>query len=218
MPYYKRRRTYRRKRPAYRRSQYRRKTRVPRAVGAGRMTSQVFVKRTHVETSTVLGELTNAAQWNLAQLSDESKFVNLYDQYRILKVAVTWVSRGNVRDAIPSVNVLGLPIMYHYIDLDDSTIPASVTEMMENTRTKMFFFSADKRARTVTVKPRISQVAGSAGAGTILGRKNAWLDTSDTGTLYRGIKYWIQLPQSATAINNTFDVYTTYWIQCRHAK
>lgn len=220
MPYT--RRSYRRKRPFRSRRRRRPVARVPRPVGKTAMTNHFFKRKTINTLSTVSGVHASAHKFALSDLGTYTDLSGLFDQYRISMVVMKVIQRSTSLSMIESNanNVLGMPILFWYIDLDDNTTPTEAG-MRKNNRTHTQMFDVGKRVATIKVRPRFANniLDNASGTAQTLGKRSQWIDCAHAQVPHYGVKLYIDLPQSTgTAVEQTFDLVTTYYMQFRHAR
>lgn len=122
----------------------------------------------------------------LNQLPNASDFTNLFDRYRINKIDLTFTwTLGDVR---ATGGVLH-PIIYVYMDDDDSAIPIAKTEVFERQAMQRFSFNETRSTLTTSIVPRWIQSRG--GVSTNLAPRGSWIDMATPAVQHYGIKGWV---------------------------
>jgi len=119
----------------------------------------------------------------LSSLPNSSEFTNLFDQYRIDYVEVTFRPQYNM-STISSQSSQVNPVLYTVIDYDDATNVAAVTDLQQYSNCKECRFDETCVRR---FQPRIAQAVYS-GAFTSFGNTRGWVDCASAGVQWYGIK------------------------------
>lgn len=227
MPY--RRRTFRRRRLRRGHANVRRVPRdftrflrrpVPGLQNVALRTHSFKVTQVRAPSQTTLGVLLQALNFRLSYLTNVAEYSALFDQYRINCVVVKIVWRSSTASVIESSvnNSVGMPIMYHCLDFDDSTTPVSVAELRERGNCRMTYFSPLKRTQTIKLYPRNLNTIFRTGVSNAyaLGRRKAWLDMTNTDVDHYGVKLAVEMPQAGgTIVEGYFDIINTVYFQCK---
>lgn len=143
-------------------------------------------------------------------------FTNLYDQYRINKIMMKF---RLVNDpANPGLNSAGIvPRLFWCLDYDDATTPASLNELRERAKTKMAVLSP---YRPVTIKwtPSVLVTGYESGVSSMYMPKfKQWVDCSDFGTQFFGIKFAIdQFAENITPF--AVEIEVKYYFSCKNVR
>lgn len=229
MPYYRRRRAFRRTRRTrrYARRVYMRpstlnRTRLP----AGKIFRHKFsVTRTDLSTVNIpaaqAGTISafGALNFMLSNIAGYQDFTAHYDQFRINGVAIQFVPRFNTSslDGISSTVTVGVPMVYACVDLDDSTVPTTSEEILERTSVRKMYMNRPKK---MFLRPRLQWETGTTtnSVRVIMPRRSRlWVDCNEASVaVYNGIKYVIDLPftNNGTAFNADigFNLLFTYYV------
>lgn len=181
-----------------------------------------FKRSLYGEVITTAGQYKAGVTWNLTQIPGYSEWTALFDQYRLTGVAIQFTYRATNTSVLESINNghVGLPILWHVVDTDDNSAPASIAELGQVGKCKRFIFDSGKRTKTIFIRPRyLNRIngTGSTVANTV-GDRKAWIDLLDNDVPHYGLKYILDLPQALVAYNVTFDVITTYYVQFKNAR
>lgn len=170
-------------------------------------------KRTAILTPIGLSDsaVKDCLQFKLSDLDDYSDFTNLFDQYRINAVKISFVPNFSNSALEYAANSAGLHSIHTVIDHNDNTDPNDVLELMQydNYRRKRI-------DRVMTRYFKVNTLADTKPSG-LSAEWKKWISTSSTDVAYYGLKYWIDALESST-VTAVFDVFVTYYIQCRSVK
>lgn len=221
------RRQYRKKRPTYRRKRPYRKAKITRSLLPRNMVHS-FTRTVMPDTernSLVNTTASPADGWvdyvgiNVAidTLPNYTEFKSLFDQYRILGVKLTYIPNSNVATGLPQgtgAAPRGIPTISWVIDLDDSTPPTSVNNLLEHQRCHTRYFN---KPISIFFKPRAhNTIAGSSSA---LLPRSQWIDFTYDTVPYYGAKIAIHVPDEDPNVNSpwfTYKVLMKVYFQCRH--
>lgn len=160
------------------------------------------------------GVYTDAYEFTLSQIPNYTELSALYDQYKIMKIHVTFRPRYNVNSASVAATGIALPYLHWVVDHDDATTPSTtVNTFLENSRVKSVVLD---RPRTVTLEPHILTEIYKTSVTTGYGNKpcrKQWIDMSDTSLQMFGLKFFIECP-NMTLNDHICDVYYKYEVQC----
>lgn len=220
---YKRRR-YTRRRKTYRKRYPRRYRRYSRRTRRTR-TSYLSCKR---QSNTVAftsisgaGDIRAASAFQLNQVLSFGEYTNLFDQYKINCVVVTFqpdyrlitTTTGSTATQIPVL----MPEFHWVIDENDNATPLSIPEMQEYDRYKHRPFN---RPIKIKLYPKFSlEVYKQSGNG-YASKRGLWLDTISSDTPHYGLKWAIGNFQSGASPPQTvsFKVYVKFYISFRAIK
>lgn len=155
-----------------------------------------------VSTSSVTGA-SGGYSFALSQLPASSDFTNLFDQYRIAQITVTFA---------PNYIQAEVPV-YTILDYDDSLTPPSLLSVFEKETCRI---SKSNQITERTFVPRVLRevyaTAVTSGYETAL---TPWIDSVNDTVPHYGFKYFIaQLP--ASGLTNTYEVNVEYVVQGRN--
>lgn len=162
-----------------------------------------------ITSSTGVG---TAFQFKLGDLTNYSEFVNLFDQYRIKAVKFTIVPTFNGNDI---TNQLTMSSFHSAIDHNDVNPPTAVTDLMQYDTYKRSRMSRGHKRYFAT---SIAAPANASGNSYITSW-NRWINTSTVGTgdevNYLGLKMWLDGITQTTELEANFEIYVTYYFQCK---
>lgn len=197
--------TVRRKRYANRR--YRRSFPITRklsdhTVYRFKRTIQLAAGITNSNSADTFGVIT----FQLSNLSNNTEFTNLFDQYQITGVLLRFVP--SVQNLInPSLGDVGSFIFVP--DYNDAVIPTAMSELYERQSSKIKYGA--NRAFTLFIRPKVAiSIAGGFGPS----MKNQWIDSTNPTVDYYGLKWGFRQAPTTTHI----DVFATYYLKMRNVK
>lgn len=200
------------KKKVYKVRRYRRPTYIPRQKFKS---SQVYYFKRFCKYSDInvpnISPALGALIFRLDLLPNYTEFTNLYDQYKILGVAVTFlpkqtqsVSIGNVNNADASARI------FTAIDYNDVNPPATVDELREYQNAK--YTSALRRHTRYIRAPKVQDQGSTYIPG------NPWIDTTSPGKYYFGLKYGIEPINSSTTTSMNVGLELTYYLAFKQVK
>jgi len=137
---------------------------------------------------------TGSISFALNQLSNFSEFTNLFDQYRIVQVTVTFVPTSQVSTSSPLVT---------FIDRDDASTLTAVTQCYEFPSCQISE-SGCLVERTFTPRPATAAYSGVFTSFTSASAK-IWIDAASAGVLYYGLK-WYNTAQTGNNTSINWDI------------
>lgn len=164
------------------------------------------VDKGSIIASTTIAQ-TTVYTFSLGDVSDNTSYANVFDQFRIHQVQLIIVP-----DTIGSNTTNVLPLS-SVIDYDDASPLTSLSALYEydNVLTTQV---GQMHIRTFSPATAIPVYTGSAFSGYTQGPKSLWLDTASTSGVYYGVKiYWLASPASAQ-----YSVTARYLLQFRKTR
>lgn len=171
----------------------------------------------------------NSQVFEIDNLPDYGDFTNLFDQYRINMIKYQWIPNRNVNVfatsdlSTPLVTQYDqpIPIIYSFIDYDDSAVPASIDEFTErqNLRTARFN-RPHKRVWKPTVLVPTYRTGVNFGYSP---KRKQWIDCANPDVPHYGLKWAFYNPSETDATHNrgialSFRVMATYYLQFRNVR
>lgn len=151
-----------------------------------------------------------AITFRLNNINGVTAFTQMYDQYRINGAKVVFTpqfsdsplfSTGTSGGAAVATSTAALPQLTIARDWDDTVVPASEFELLERQDVQTSRLN-DPRSYYMKTKVRmLGSLDGTTTTNTIVGTGNEWVDCSNSGTVYPGIKFYLRnllLPAAAT--------------------
>lgn len=155
----------------------------------------------------------NALQFSLASLPQLTDLTNLYDQYSIERVTVTF---RVPRVAAPAATGEVYPVLTWALDTNDGVAPASKDDILAYSSCRIHQFG-EGTARVVrwSLTPKLNQ---SNPGGTFQSAAKLWVNTADTTVVYHGLKWQLDFFNSTTFNNTVVFVDVKYDLALRVAK
>lgn len=132
--------------------------------------------------------------FSLDLLPNYTEFENLYDQFKITGVRMTFTYSNNVSNlssntgsTVAGANV-ALPFLYWCYDIDDNSLPSNLNEMRQYESCKSRRLD---RPVKVWVKPRYLTMAYASAISTAytVGDPKRWIDIANHETPHYGVKF-----------------------------
>jgi len=212
--------SYRRRLTRRRRPTMRRRMRRPRLYKAIRPQNQIHqFKRTFLKGTWTLNNLTDtfvAYTFKLSDLPNYTEFTNLFDRFRIVKVAVHLIPQWTNNDLNPVTSMEKVnPAIYSVVDTTEDAAPTALTEMYEYSNLKI---TRGGRIHTRYFSPAVLTNAFEGVAATAyIPKWKQWITTDDYATPHYAIK--LAGDKTQTSSNNfTVRVMMSYYIQCKNVK
>jgi len=215
MPFIRRYRPRRGRRPLRRRS-VRRWNRRPRQLLARKRPIHTF-KRKIDSTLTLDNESDTSTSYifKLSDLPNSTDFTNLFDSYKINGIRWEMKPRFNSCD----VATPGLVPIYTVIDRNDNEYLTSIHDALEYETCKVHKMTQNIKRY---FKPAIMSTALSTGSETTLGLQlwNRWISTNTVEGGPNISHLGLKLYANTTGLSNpiVYDVITTYYFQCKAVK
>lgn len=168
-------------------------------------------KRTLFETSVFsigAAAVYGVRTFNLNQLPSASEFTVLFDQYRIDKIKVVFMPRGDSAEAGTNNNNTKL---FTVLDYDDDTAVASIDALCQYENVKC---SSVLKDHTRVLVPKFANAVYQSAVATAYGPSTGWLDCNNSTVPHYGIKYGV----SAVAGANIVDIKTTYYLSFKNTR
>lgn len=199
-----------RKRTTRRRRVWRRKSRVNRSLSGNKITSITRSFKAGEVNVVSTGDTKGALTFALSNLPDSSDFTNLFDQYRIMAVAVQFVPTFTGSDMNPSSSTPYLQPLYTCIDYDDNTSPVDENYMLCKDTMKMTRgHHTHRRYFTPAISSETYKTAVTTGYSTL---RKQWLDCTDSTIPHFGLKYFIEA-NNITATTLRYKIYAKLYMQ-----
>lgn len=149
--------------------------------------------------------------FSLSQVDDYTEFGNLFDQYRLTRVELTfsWVPFSGTTAATQ------YPTMYITADFDGSSTPATITEVQSRGSTKQFNFDTVNRTKMVTIdRPCTLSLASTGTAGMV--RRSPWIDVAVATEPHYGIVAWFK--NYTTTVSGALSVSRVFHLCMRETR
>lgn len=235
MPYrksYKKRRTYKKRTP------YRRKRFSGKAWLAKPRSNNEHIYKVKTYNDTVITQLLTVnpgAQqthflgrtiiFRLDDVTNHTKFTQLYDQYKIAAIKLTFypsfMENYTLRMATGEIHV-GVAQLSTVIDMDDFTIPTAIEQVINR---NLSHTTPLNRKVTRYLKPKVTRSVTdlASNAITIVPKNRDWIDCADPQADHAGLKLGVQIPTlgNVTAVENfgyRLPFQITWYLKFRHCR
>lgn len=153
----------------------------------------------------------NAYSFSLNQVGGNlGAFGNLYDQYKINKVVMTFVPKFTDSDIGQAPTGGQLSMIASCIDYDDAVIPVSVGDILERNNAKLH----RTRVFSRVLKPCVNFNVSTGGTAGVSSKQSPWLDVTNTNVPHFGVKIGI----TGTAVIQSYDIICKYYLSFRQVR
>lgn len=133
---------------------------------------------------------TGTSVFQMNQLNSFAEIVNLFDNFRITKIAYRWVILRNPDQVTTTANKGIYPRVNWTHDFNDSATISRDTIYQRANMKEAWFSDTMQKTRWYTLKPSVLVTMYESGVANAYTPKwKQWLDTSDNATPHYGIKY-----------------------------
>lgn len=202
---------FRKRKPAKKRVARKRKQRANANNGLVRVKKTQILNRISVNGNvTAYGSDT----FEMSDLVQSGSYQTLYEEYRIDKIVYSFKALNNMAVAGASVGYATLGMIHSIIDTNDSTPPASIQSLMNDSTYKG---SVSNRNHTRIIRPKwLNEVGGGVQGQS----KTGWLNTDQPTISHYGIKYALEggLVPTAGQISYFVEPIVTYYMSFRNPK
>lgn len=161
-----------------------------------------------------------AWRFSLNQVAKYQEITDLFDNYRLKKVRLTFTYSANASISPASYGGgQSVPIMHHTYDPDDDATPTNRSDVLQNSYTKTTRLD---RVFSIDIIPRAQSVINKgteagAVAGGLLAR-NTWIDCDSPDVKHYGEKCWLETFPFVAGDDSQFSlvVTPTYYIEARN--
>lgn len=214
MPYYRKRKTSKkiyRKRYGNRYMRYKLR-RWKRKVSTNLYRFARWTDDTNIQVDNT-ADYANGFVFKLSDLPSYTEFTALYDQYRIkaVRFQIMWQQQS----FNPQTTAPYLGTVLTAIDLDDSTAPASASEMYQY---KYLKIGKSVGMTKRYLKPRTLNAIYNNGVTTAysLQPRSAWLDCANADIQHFGLKVFIQKPSGSYVMSGVVKI--KYYVEFRNPR
>jgi len=152
------------------------------------------------------GDTLYAYNFQLSSLPNSSEYTNLYDQYRVLEIVLSFMPYNSMGTGANSPGLVG-----HWIDYDDSNLPANLQEGQQYD-TYQRNPCTDEFVRVIKPKSAVASYSGAfTSYDSVYGK---WHDTNSPNIQHYGLKLCIHGATYSTA-TNIYEVEATVTLQCK---
>ncbi len=174
-------------------------------------------------STTLLSYSSGAYSFRVSDVYNVSEFGNLFDQYRIaaVRLTFTYISSAETVLVTTAASMQQCTLLL-YEDYDDSTAPAATNTgwqtITESGRQVRKVFPNKENSLSYVIRPRYLAVAVDNSAGTT-GRQTTdeWLDgATSPDVVWRGLKWAIQANPAPVTVGHYFRVTAKYYLCFRN--
>ncbi|AXQ65501.1 MAG: capsid protein [Circular genetic element sp.] len=155
--------------------------------------------------------LLGASFATLKMCPEATKYIQLFDQYRITHVKWTFTNLSSPSNTLTP----HMPVMYWTPDFDDATQPTTKRQIVDSAMCKRVVMPPGKNVY-MNVKPLFTNTVyeNPPQTGFGIGDRKQWLNTSTDTVRYYGVKYCI-----ANCITDDYQIgkEQTIWVEFRGA-
>lgn len=170
------------------------------------------------QTITAGSTLYFAFSFRLSDLPDYTNgFSNLYDQYRINAVKVTFTPQYNVYNSNTAAQVC-IPYIVTALDFDNAGTPTSLEQVDSYTTSRRSVFT---RPHSRFLRPKILyQIYNAPGVSTpaYCNASSPWVDVAAPQVSHFGILGFITAANLSNLVTQTVNVHATYYVAFRNSR
>lgn len=178
-------------------------------------THEYPIRRTYqAVVATSATDIGRAANFiSLSAVPDVADFTTLFDQFTIDRIEVHFVCN---RAAQSAGNSAILPTLLYAQDLNDSTAPTVIGDVLAYDTMQLFQFSESNRHVRFELRPKVQQAVTT---GTAITAGPAWCSTSSASTTpWYGFKFWLVDYNSTSTTGSVVTLYLTYHMRFKAPK
>lgn len=157
-------------------------------------------------------------KFTLADLSQQSTFTDLFDQYRITKIECSLMPRA-VTTHLSGTAIGTTPTyMYYAVDYDDGNAPTTVGELQQygNCRT---ICMTPGTVKHISFKPHVAMAAFSGAFTSYANMTNQWLDCASPSVQHYGLKVIFPPGGAGVGVGSVaFDMVFKYYLSFRNVR
>lgn len=168
----------------------------------------------YLTSITGLSYIADSQNVQLSSLPNVSDFTNLFDQYCIDKVEVTYIPRYDNSD-ISNLSYQ-LPRIYGVVDHDDAATPTNIDQLMQYANLKSAQFN--KPFKVAYVPSVAVQSYGTVLASGFMPKTHQWVDINNSSVAHYGHKVWIDLHSSIWGTGFKVDLLVKYYFKCKNLR
>jgi len=153
----------------------------------------------------------NAYSFSLNQVGGNlGAFGNLYDQYKINKVVMTFVPKFNSSDVGQAPTGGQMSMIASCIDYDDAVAPLSVGDILEHNNAKLH----RTKVFTRVVRPCVNFNVSTGATAGVSTKQSPWLDVVNTNVPHFGVKIGI----TGTSVTQSYDIICKYYLSFKQVR
>lgn len=151
-----------------------------------------------------------ALVFRLSNVPGNSEFINLYDQYKICGVKITFYPSQTGADTTQRTASAANPAarLLTAVDYNDSTVPLSLDDLRQYESCKVSSI-CEKHVRYIS-KPKFVNNSGQT--------VNDWISVSSATTIHYGLKYGAEPSGTDVSATTTFNIEVLYYLCFKNIK
>lgn len=153
-------------------------------------------------------------KFQLSDLDNSSEFTSLYDLYKIKCVVLKFIPMFNSNDMNAQSSAYAVPPIHSVIDYTDTTPLATVADALQYSTHRM---TRGLAIHTRKVYPKQVTYSLDDSVSTLASVKTGWIRAESPGIDHLGVKLFIP-NTGATATTSVYQVFATYYLQCKNIK
>jgi hypothetical protein len=158
---------------------------------------------------------------SLNDLTNQAEYQALYDSYRINKVEYHWVPYGDCQpnaDKLTTAQAMSVKpqMLLSIIDLDDSTAPATIGELLEY---ETFRFARPSDVHVVRYVPKVArEIFDGVTASYEEPEGPVFIDCAQPTTPHYGHKVWVSTHGASANIQNIWRIFGKMSVTFKRAR
>jgi len=161
------------------------------------------------------GDQGYATIFSLNQLPSSSDFTNLFDQYKITRVDMTFemdIADGSLNSTTRYPRIVVAP------DFNNQSAPLTENELLQYEQCKKFQFSAVNRRMTVSLQPKIAATVFRTGVTSAYQMMSSgWMDVAVPDVPHYGVRYFVTNHNTSNFGGNNIRVFVKYYLSFKNA-
>lgn len=153
--------------------------------------------------------------FSLNSLPNASEITSLYDMYKIKCVVLKLVPLFTSSDTNPQATTYNVNPIHSVIDCTDQTALATLNDYMQYSTYKM---TRGLAMHTRKVYPKFLDLVDDNGASVVGQVNKGWLRTDGSGGNIDHLGVKLHVPSNVASSQSVYEVFATYYIQCKNTK
>jgi len=183
---------------------------------APKVTSFKQVSYLGTVVSTATGDSLSTVQFTLGDIPGAAQLANVFDEYKIDKVDLTFVPDANSNNTISGNKPMERSILYTAFDPNDSSAASTLNELIQYQNCSQTPY-LEKYRRTVYPHMAVNS-ADEEGTVTISSIGGNWARTSDTSVLWYGLKIGASANGNAADTEQTWKIHAKFYLSFKNIK
>jgi len=166
--------------------------------------------------STATGDSLSTIQFTLGDIPGAAQLANVFDEYKIDKVDLTFVPDANSNNTISGNKPMERSILYTAFDPNDSSAASTLNELIQYQNCSQTPY-LEKYRRTVYPHMAVNS-ADEEGTVTISSIGGNWARTSDTSVLWYGLKIGASANGNAEGTEQVWKIHAKLYLSFKNIK